>query len=58
MTWYRHAYCSQEHVYQDQFENVIQFLNNEVRLKFCDEADDAKGIFERKSRAKMGKKHY
>ena len=46
MTWYRHAYCFQKHVYQVSFENVESY---EVRLKFWDDADtddnnDAKGI--------------
>jgi hypothetical protein len=31
-------------VYQVSFENVERFLSYEVRLKFCDADDDAKGI--------------
>ena len=46
MNFYRHAYCSLEHVYQVSFNKFDWFLSYEVRLEFCDDTDhdDAKVI--------------
>ena len=40
MTWYRHAHCFKEHVYQVSFEYMLLLLSHEVRLKFCDDDTD------------------